>query len=46
MTRLAKLRELDVQLHLDDFGTGYSSLSYLAIARRVTTSPSRWTPRG
>ncbi len=26
---LARLRELDVQLHMDDFGTGYSSLSYL-----------------
>ena len=27
--RLARLRDLGVQLHLDDFGTGYSSLSYL-----------------
>jgi diguanylate cyclase (GGDEF)-like protein len=27
--RLAKLKQLGVQLALDDFGTGYSSLSYL-----------------
>jgi diguanylate cyclase (GGDEF)-like protein/PAS domain S-box-containing protein len=26
---LAKIRDMDVQLHMDDFGTGYSSLSYL-----------------
>jgi diguanylate cyclase (GGDEF)-like protein/PAS domain S-box-containing protein len=26
---LAKLKDLNVQLHIDDFGTGYSSLSYL-----------------
>jgi diguanylate cyclase (GGDEF)-like protein len=28
-TKLARLRELGVQIHVDDFGTGYSSLSYL-----------------
>ncbi len=27
--KLARLRELGVQIHVDDFGTGYSSLSYL-----------------
>ncbi|MBI4278641.1 MAG: EAL domain-containing protein [Armatimonadetes bacterium] len=27
--RLARLRDLGVQLHIDDFGTGYSSLSHL-----------------
>ncbi len=27
--RLAKLREMGIQIHVDDFGTGYSSLSYL-----------------
>lgn len=26
---LARLKELEVQLHVDDFGTGYSSLAYL-----------------
>ncbi len=28
-TKLARLRELGLQIHVDDFGTGYSSLSYL-----------------
>jgi diguanylate cyclase (GGDEF)-like protein/PAS domain S-box-containing protein len=28
-SRIAKLRELGVQVSIDDFGTGYSSLSYL-----------------
>jgi diguanylate cyclase (GGDEF)-like protein len=27
--KLARLREMGVQIHVDDFGTGYSSLSYL-----------------
>jgi EAL domain-containing protein (putative c-di-GMP-specific phosphodiesterase class I) len=27
--KLARLREIGVQIHVDDFGTGYSSLSYL-----------------
>ena len=27
--KLARLRDLGVQIHVDDFGTGYSSLSYL-----------------
>jgi diguanylate cyclase (GGDEF)-like protein/PAS domain S-box-containing protein len=27
--KLARLRDLGIELHLDDFGTGYSSLSYL-----------------
>jgi diguanylate cyclase (GGDEF)-like protein/PAS domain S-box-containing protein len=27
--RLARLQQMNIQLHLDDFGTGYSSLSYL-----------------
>lgn len=26
---LAKIQEMNIQLHMDDFGTGYSSLSYL-----------------
>ena len=26
---LAKIRDMDVEVHMDDFGTGYSSLSYL-----------------
>ena len=26
---LAKIRDMNIQLHMDDFGTGYSSLSYL-----------------
>jgi diguanylate cyclase (GGDEF)-like protein len=28
-TKLARLRDMGVQIHVDDFGTGYSSLSYL-----------------
>jgi diguanylate cyclase (GGDEF)-like protein len=27
--KLARLRDMGVQIHVDDFGTGYSSLSYL-----------------
>jgi diguanylate cyclase (GGDEF)-like protein len=27
--KLARLREIGIQIHVDDFGTGYSSLSYL-----------------
>jgi EAL domain-containing protein (putative c-di-GMP-specific phosphodiesterase class I) len=27
--KLARLRDIGVQIHVDDFGTGYSSLSYL-----------------
>ncbi len=27
--KLARLREMGIQIHVDDFGTGYSSLSYL-----------------
>ena len=28
-TKLARLRDMGIQVHVDDFGTGYSSLSYL-----------------
>ncbi len=27
--KLARLRDMGIQIHVDDFGTGYSSLSYL-----------------
>ncbi|MDG4764019.1 EAL domain-containing protein [Solwaraspora sp. WMMD406] len=29
LSRLERLRELDIRISIDDFGTGYSSLSYL-----------------